>query len=183
MQHRTPVLRAGVRCVSARPDRSIAAGASEGLTRPWNDAGMVRPLPAGLLLFALAACGSSSGASSRAAASGGSASCRAGSSSARPSGAGSCASTSGGSSAAATTATLHVMAAASLSKAMPLIAQKFEADHPGVHVQFNFAGSADLIAQLKAGAPADVLATADQPTMTKVASLVSNPLPFASTTS
>lgn len=60
---------------------------------------------------------------------------------------------------------LTVFAAASLQRPFEQIADDFEADHPGVTVRFSFAGSSDLAAQLVDGAPADVLATADERTM------------------
>ncbi|UNX55170.1 molybdate ABC transporter substrate-binding protein [Georgenia sp. TF02-10] len=60
---------------------------------------------------------------------------------------------------------LTVFAAASLTRVFTDIAETLEAQHPGVRVTFSFAGSADLVAQVGAGAPADVLATADETTM------------------
>ncbi|MCU0512581.1 MAG: extracellular solute-binding protein, partial [Anaerolineae bacterium] len=57
--------------------------------------------------------------------------------------------------------TLSVFAAASLAEAFEAIAADFAAQNPGVTVQFNFAGSADLAAQLAEGAPADVFASAN----------------------
>ncbi|MGM7647197.1 molybdate ABC transporter substrate-binding protein [Nocardia sp. JW2] len=64
--------------------------------------------------------------------------------------------------------TLTVFAAASLKKVFTELEDDFETANPGVDVQFSFAGSSDLAAQLQAGAPADVFASADQPTMDKV---------------
>lgn len=64
--------------------------------------------------------------------------------------------------------TLTVFAAASLKSVFTGLEKDFEAANPGVDVQFSFAGSSDLAAQLQAGAPADVFAAADQPTMDKV---------------
>lgn len=61
---------------------------------------------------------------------------------------------------------LTVMAAASLAGAFTEIGQTFEAAHPNVDVQFNFAGSQQLTLQLAQGAPADVFASADTPQMT-----------------
>lgn len=46
----------------------------------------------------------------------------------------------------------------------------------------NFAGSADLVAQINAGAPADVFAPADTKTMAKVSALVGKPAIFATNT-
>ncbi|MBC7303168.1 MAG: molybdate ABC transporter substrate-binding protein [Nocardia sp.] len=63
--------------------------------------------------------------------------------------------------------TLTVFAAASLKNAFTGLEQDFENANPSVDVQFSFAGSSDLAAQLEAGAPADVFAAADQPTMDK----------------
>ncbi|MDX6234353.1 MAG: molybdate transport system substrate-binding protein [Nocardioidaceae bacterium] len=63
--------------------------------------------------------------------------------------------------------TITVFAAASLKGTFTEIGKKFEAEHKGVTVKFNFAGSSDLVAQLQQGASADVLATADDATMKK----------------
>lgn len=63
-------------------------------------------------------------------------------------------------------ARLTVMAAASLSEVMTEIGQAFTAAHPGVDLQFNFAGSHQLVFQLAQGAPADVFASADTTQMT-----------------
>ena len=65
----------------------------------------------------------------------------------------------------AATHQLTVFAAASLTKAFAAEGAAFEKAHPGVHVTFSFAGSQALVAQLKQGAPADVLATADTASM------------------
>ncbi|MFC3493159.1 molybdate ABC transporter substrate-binding protein [Glycomyces rhizosphaerae] len=64
--------------------------------------------------------------------------------------------------------TVTVFAAASLTEAFTEIGERFEAEHEGVQVEFNFAGSSDLAAQITEGAPADVFASADQPNMDKV---------------
>jgi molybdate transport system substrate-binding protein len=61
--------------------------------------------------------------------------------------------------------TLHVLAAASLTEAFAAIGQLFEREHSSVRVVFDFAGSSALVRQLHEGAPAGVLATADEPTM------------------
>lgn len=58
--------------------------------------------------------------------------------------------------------TLRVFAAASLSAAFTDLSAVFEAAHPGVTVEFNFAGSQQLAQQLAQGAPADVFASANQ---------------------
>lgn len=60
-----------------------------------------------------------------------------------------------------------VFAAGSLRDAFIEIGNQFQAEHPGVIVRFNFAGSSDLVAQLQQGAPADVFASADEANMAK----------------
>ncbi len=66
------------------------------------------------------------------------------------------------------TGTLNVLAAASLTESFTTLAKDFEADHPGVDVKLAFDSSATLAEQVTQGAPADVLATADQDTMQTV---------------
>lgn len=61
--------------------------------------------------------------------------------------------------------TVTVFAAASLSKAFVAEQKAFETAHPAVRLRFSFAGSQALVAQIKQGAPADVLATADVASM------------------
>ena len=61
--------------------------------------------------------------------------------------------------------TITVMAAASLSESFQELGRQFEAQHPGVRVEFNFAGSHQLAQQLAHGAPADVFASANQDQM------------------
>jgi molybdate transport system substrate-binding protein len=57
---------------------------------------------------------------------------------------------------------LMVYSAASLTEPFGELGDMLERDHPGLTVRFNFAGSQQLAAQLEAGAPADVFASADQ---------------------
>jgi molybdate transport system substrate-binding protein len=64
---------------------------------------------------------------------------------------------------------LWVAAAASLAPAFEQIKPLFEARNPGVVVVMQFAASGTLIAQIQQGAPADVLATADSPSMSRAA--------------
>ncbi|WP_244900157.1 molybdate ABC transporter substrate-binding protein [Sediminihabitans luteus] len=64
--------------------------------------------------------------------------------------------------------TLTVLAAASLRDVFTELGDEFEDTHPGVTVRLSFAGSNDLADQVLAGAPADVLATADEATMARV---------------
>ncbi len=61
---------------------------------------------------------------------------------------------------------ITVFAAASLERTFTKLGSWFEAEHPGTTVEFSFAGSSDLAAQIVAGAPADVFASADARTMT-----------------
>lgn len=75
---------------------------------------------------------------------------------------------SGGSDRGAQTGTLTVLAASSLTEAFTTLARDFERDHPGTHVRLSFDSSATLAEQVDQGAPADVLATADQETMRTV---------------
>jgi len=64
--------------------------------------------------------------------------------------------------------TLTVFAAASLTSSFEQLGESFEKSHEGVQVDFNFAGSSDLVAQVQSGAPADVLASADEANMEKL---------------
>jgi molybdate transport system substrate-binding protein len=61
--------------------------------------------------------------------------------------------------------TLTVFAAASLTDTYEELADRFSQQHDGVDVQLSFAGSSDLVTQIQEGAPADVIATADERTM------------------
>lgn len=61
-----------------------------------------------------------------------------------------------------------VFAAASLTEAFTALGKRFELDHPGVTVRFNYAGSSDLAQQIVNGAPADVFASANEATMRTV---------------
>ena len=60
---------------------------------------------------------------------------------------------------------LTVLAASSLSGSFADLEQLFHEDHPGVDVRLSFDSSATLAGQVVEGAPADVLATADEQTM------------------
>ncbi|HEX6237130.1 MAG TPA: molybdate ABC transporter substrate-binding protein, partial [Acidimicrobiales bacterium] len=63
------------------------------------------------------------------------------------------------------TGTVRVFAAASLTDAFGEIAAAFERRHPGASVELSFDASSTLATQAAEGAPADVLATADEHTM------------------
>ena len=54
-----------------------------------------------------------------------------------------------------------VLAASSLTESFSELARRFERAHPGTEVELSFAASSAVAAQVRAGAPADVVATAD----------------------
>jgi molybdate transport system substrate-binding protein len=66
------------------------------------------------------------------------------------------------------TRTVTVFAAASLTAAFQSIGSAVGRADPRLRADFNFAGSSTLVAQIQQGAPADVFASADQPTMQKL---------------
>ncbi|GAB2672592.1 molybdate ABC transporter substrate-binding protein [Thalassiella azotivora] len=61
--------------------------------------------------------------------------------------------------------TVTVLAAASLTDAVTRVADDVQAEHPGLTVVTSYAGSAELVQQVLAGAPADVLVTASEAAM------------------
>lgn len=63
---------------------------------------------------------------------------------------------------------LTILAAASLTETFTDLAAEFETEHPAVDVRLAFDSSATLATQAVAGAPADVVATADARTMQTV---------------
>ncbi len=81
--------------------------------------------------------------------------------------------------------TLRVLAAASLTEAFSDLEKTYEKAHPEVDVNLSFDSSAILVEQLSQGLPADVLATADQPSMDKAVAadvIAGTPEPFATNT-
>jgi molybdate transport system substrate-binding protein len=79
-----------------------------------------------------------------------------------------CSATSAPAGQSAAPETLTVLAAASLTETFTALGEQFEADHPGVSVKLNYAGSSDLAQQIVNGAPADVFAAASDATMKTV---------------
>ena len=120
----------------------------------------------GLIVLGLlaAGCGSSSTTSTSTAAAGGQAGSQ---------------STSTGDSLAG--ANLTVFAAASLTEAFKDARTKLQSAHAGLSITYSFAGSQALVTQIKNGAPADVIATADTSTMQTLVNegLVTAPKTFA----
>lgn len=76
---------------------------------------------------------------------------------------------------------ITVFAAASLQPAFEELAEQFEQANPDVSITFDFQGSQDLVAALAEGDEADVLATANNTTMTDAAQqgLVGEQVEFA----
>ena len=101
-----------------------------------------------LSVLSLAACGGSASNSSTGAATG-------------------AASASGSGAPQKATGELKVLAAASLKASFTEIGTQLEKDNPGLHVTFDFQGSQTLVSSLSEGNEADILATADEPTMNK----------------
>lgn len=69
----------------------------------------------------------------------------------------------------AVTGELTVLAAASLTDAFEAVAERLGALHPDLSITLGFAGSQQLAAQIAAGAPADVFASANDVQMQRVA--------------
>lgn len=77
----------------------------------------------------------------------------------------------GGGSAASTPSppvTINVFAAASLTDSFKALGDAFHRQHSNVTLQFNFAGTPTLVAQIEQGAQADVFASADATNMDKL---------------
>jgi molybdate transport system substrate-binding protein len=65
---------------------------------------------------------------------------------------------------------LTVFAAASLTEAFNDARTSLRKEHPSLSITYSFAGSQQLVSQIENGAPADVIATADQKTMAALTS-------------
>lgn len=76
-------------------------------------------------------------------------------------------------------AELRVLAASSLTEAFGELGTAYQQSHKNVRLQFLFGGSQDVAEKVRDREPADVLATADKPTMDGVAAKVSDPRAFA----
>jgi molybdate transport system substrate-binding protein len=63
---------------------------------------------------------------------------------------------------------INVFAAASLTASFNALGNAFHQAHPGVGVNFNYAGTPTLVTQIEQGAPADVFASADTTNMDKL---------------
>lgn len=81
--------------------------------------------------------------------------------------------------------TVTIMAAASLADPFKELEHQLAERHPEVDVVFSFGPSSGLVEQVVAGAPADLLATADETTMqdaVRAGVIAGDPVPFAQNT-
>ncbi|MET9958089.1 molybdate ABC transporter substrate-binding protein [Streptomyces sp. NPDC006326] len=85
----------------------------------------------------------------------------------------------GASASTAPEAKLTVLAAASLTDVFKTAGAAYEKSHPGTKITFSFAGSQELVAQVKQGAPADALVTADTKSMDSVKDQTGTPAVIA----
>jgi molybdate transport system substrate-binding protein len=87
--------------------------------------------------------------------------------------------TAGGTNTPTASGALTVFAASSLTDVFTELGDQLMAEHPDLTVTFSFAASSTLVTQVQDGAPADLLATADAPTMEKVGDAALDPVVFA----
>jgi molybdate transport system substrate-binding protein len=66
----------------------------------------------------------------------------------------------------------RVFAAASLTASFQALAREFEARHPETHIELHFAGTPQLVLQVREGAEVDVFASADAPNMERASAAV-----------
>jgi molybdate transport system substrate-binding protein len=92
-----------------------------------------------------------------------------------------CGSSSKSSSSSKPSGNLNVFAAASLTGALTAEKSALESANSGLHITNDFAGTQQLVEQIQQGAPADVIASADQAHMQTLvdAGLVNTPTVFA----
>lgn len=79
-----------------------------------------------------------------------------------------------------TSSEIMVFAASSLTETFTQLGKEFEAIHPGVKVNFTFGSSSTLAQQIKAGAPAQIFASASAKQMSQIADRVTSPQFFVS---
>lgn len=74
---------------------------------------------------------------------------------------------------------LTVLAAASLTDVFKQLGEAYEQDHPDSSIRFSFAGSQEVAAQVRQGAPADAVVTADTETMDDIRPDTNTPVTIA----
>ena len=80
------------------------------------------------------------------------------------------------------TTSITVFASSAMIKSLTAIGRQFEAENPGTSVEFIFASSSDLSAELSDGNDADVFVSGDHDNMSAIANaglIASNPVPIA----